>query len=174
MYDFWYNYIKHKYNDKAQLQMTDTDSLLFSCETEDIYRDMQASLDYFDTSNYPKGHELHSDLRKMALGKWKDENASKPISEFVGLRSKMYSFLCDGNKEEKRAKGISKVTVKKELRHDCYKKVLFDETSKVSSMHSLRSHRHELFGETIRKTGLSAACDKRYLLNEIESYSYGH
>ena len=161
VYDFWYNYIKNKYNDKAQLQMTDTDSLLFSCETEDIYRDMQASLDYFDTSNYPKGHGLQSDQRKMVLGKWKDENASKPISEFVGLRSKMYSFLWDGNKEEKRAKGIAKVTVKKELRHDCYKKVLFDETSKVSSMPSLRSHRHELFGETIRKTGLSAVCLKK-------------
>ena len=37
----------------------------------------------------------------------KDETAGKPIKEFVGLRSKMYSLLVDG-KEKKTAKGIKK------------------------------------------------------------------
>lgn len=54
MSDFWYNYIKKKYEHSAKLQMTDTDSLLFSCETEDIYRDMASSVEFFDTSDYPK------------------------------------------------------------------------------------------------------------------------
>lgn len=144
MYDFWYNFIKEKYKDGAKLQMTDTDSLLFSCETNDIYEDMKASLDYFDTSDYPGQHFLQSDKNKKVLGKFKDETVGKPISEFVGLRSKMYSFLCDGNVEEKRAKGIAKVTVKKELKHDHYKTILFDESSMICSMSSLRSRRHEL------------------------------
>ena len=173
MYDFWYNYIKKKYKNSAQLQMTDTDSLLFSCETEDIYNDMKASMDYFDTSDYPKEHALHSDINKKVLGKMKDETNGKPISEFVGLRSKMYSFLCD-EKEEKRAKGIAKATVKKDLKHVNYKDTLFNETSMVSSMSTLRSHKHELFGETIQKTGLSAFDDKRYLLDAVQSYAYGH
>ena len=173
MYDFWYGYIKKRYGDKAQLQMTDTDSFLFYCETDDIYQDMLLSMELFDTSDYPTDHILHSDRNKKSLGKMKDEVNGHAISEFVGLRSKMYSFICD-NKEEKRAKGISKVTVKKDLKHEHYKLALFEETKKVSSMTSLRSHRHELFCENINKTGLSAFDDKRYLLNSVESYAYSH
>lgn len=173
MYDFWYNYIKKKYEKSAQLQMTDTDSVLFSCETNDIYEDMKSAMEYFDTSDYPESHMLYNEWNKKVLGKMKDETNGKPINEFVGLRSKMYSFLCD-NKEEKRAKGIAKATVKKDLKHECYKNTLFDETSMVSSMSSLRSHKHELYGETIQKTGLSAFDDKRYLLDAVKSYAYGH
>lgn len=173
MYDFWYNYIKKKYKHTAQLQMTDTDSVLFSCDTDDLYEDMKDSIEYFDTSDYSTEHFLHSDLNKKVLGKMKDETNGKPISEFVGLRSKMYSFLCN-DKEEKRAKGIAKATVKKELKHGHYKNTLFNETSMVSSMSSLRSHKHQLFGETIQKTGLSAFDDKRFLIDAVHSYAYGH
>ncbi|MCG7879166.1 MAG: hypothetical protein N0C90_22950 [Candidatus Thiodiazotropha endolucinida] len=174
MYDFWYNYIKEKYKQAAQLQMIDTDSLFFACETSDIFVDMKESIDYFDTSDYPREHFLHSDSNKKVLGKMKDETNGKPISEFVGLRSKMYSFICDDNTEEKRAKGISKVTVRKELRHDHYRAVLMNETNMTSSMTSLRSYKHELFAETIQKTGLSAFDDKRYLMDAARSYAYGH
>jgi hypothetical protein len=153
--------------------MTDTDSLLFYCETADIYEDMRTSLKLFDTSDYPLDHPTYSDRNKKELGKMKDETNGVPISEFIGLRSKMYSFLCD-KKEEKRAKGIAKITVKKDIRHEHYREVLFQETQKVSSMISLRSHQHELFCENVRKTGLSAFDDKRYLINNVESYAYGH
>ena len=37
MYDFHYNYIKKKYNDKAKLLFTDTDSLTHEIETEEIF-----------------------------------------------------------------------------------------------------------------------------------------
>ena len=175
VFDFWYNFIKKKYKDTAKLLMTDTDSLLFSCETKDIYEDMKESLDYFDTSEYPKQHMLFSDSNKKIVGKWKDETKGKPILEFVGLRSKIYSFVCEGDREEnKRAKGIAKETVKKELKHAHYKATVFDETSMVSSMAAMRSHKHELFVEKIQKTGLSAFDDKRYLVDAVKSYSYGH
>lgn len=173
-FSFWYNNIKKKYKNMAQLLMTDTDSLLFSCETEDIYQDMKASLDDFDTSDFPKEHELYSDVNKKIVGKWKDETNGKPISEFVELRSKMYSFVCDGDREEKRAKGVAKVIVKKELKHAFYRTVVFEGTSMISSMTSLRGHKHELFGEKIQNTGLSAFDDKRYLVDAVKSYSYGH
>ena len=173
MYYFWYGYIKRKYGNKAQLQMTVTDSLLFYCQTDDIYQDMLLSIEMFDTSYYPVDHMLQSDHNKKSLGKMKDETNGQPISEFIGLRSKMYSFTCN-NTEEKRAKGVSKVTVKKELKHEHYKSVLFTQTKKVSSMTSLRSHRHELFCENNFKTGLSPFDDKRFLRNSVESYAYSH
>ena len=38
MYNFHHNYIKKKYNDKAELLFTDTDSLTYEIETEDVYK----------------------------------------------------------------------------------------------------------------------------------------
>ena len=45
MYDFHYIYIKKKYNDKAKLLFTDTDSLRYEIETEDAYKDFLSDKD---------------------------------------------------------------------------------------------------------------------------------
>ena len=58
MYEFWYDYIKPKYGDKARLCYTDTDSLIIYVETEDFYKDIAGDVEkWFDTSNYDKNDE---------------------------------------------------------------------------------------------------------------------
>ena len=52
MYDLYYNYLKKKYGSEVQLQMTDTDSFLLDCQTEDIYADMKEEESLFDFSEY--------------------------------------------------------------------------------------------------------------------------
>ena len=37
MYEFWYNYVKPKYNKKAKLCYMDTNSFIVYIKTEDIY-----------------------------------------------------------------------------------------------------------------------------------------
>ena len=37
MYEFWYNYIKPKYGEKAKLNYMDTDIFIVYIKTEDIY-----------------------------------------------------------------------------------------------------------------------------------------
>ena len=41
MFDFHYNYIKKKYGQKAELLMTDTDSLMYLIQTDDVYYDIK-------------------------------------------------------------------------------------------------------------------------------------
>ena len=54
MYNFHYNYIKNKYGDKAMLLFTDTDSLTYEIETEDVYNDFWEDKEKFDNSDYPE------------------------------------------------------------------------------------------------------------------------
>ncbi|GFR18461.1 uncharacterized protein TNCT_171031 [Trichonephila clavata] len=110
MYNFHYNHIKKRYMDKANLLFTDTDSLTYEIETEDIYKDMGENLNIYDTSDYPQDHALYSEKNKKRISCFKDEINSKPIIEFVGLRAKMYSMLT-ADSEKKTAKGVSKVAI---------------------------------------------------------------
>ena len=40
MYEFWYDYIKPKYNDKVKLCYMDMDSFIMSIKTNDFYNDI--------------------------------------------------------------------------------------------------------------------------------------
>ena len=51
MYEFWYDYIKPKYQEKAKLCYMDTDSFIIRIETEDFYEDIVQDINkWFDTS----------------------------------------------------------------------------------------------------------------------------
>ena len=86
MYDFHYNYIKKKYGNKAKLLFTDTDSLTYEIEAEDVYQDFWNDKDKFDNSDYPISSPYFDKTNKNVIGKFKDEAAGVPICEFVGLR----------------------------------------------------------------------------------------
>ena len=98
MYDFHYNYIKKEYGSRAKLLFTDTDSLTYEIETEDVYKDLWKRKELFDNSDYPKGSPYKFQENKKVIGKFKDESCSKIISEFVGLRSKMYFYIMEDGK----------------------------------------------------------------------------
>ncbi|HRP37928.1 MAG TPA: hypothetical protein PLS50_09045, partial [Candidatus Dojkabacteria bacterium] len=101
MYDFHYNTMKPRYGDNLKLLFTDTDSLCYEITTEDVYQDMKQNQNSYDFSEYPQTHPLFSAENKKIIGKFKDETNGTPIHEFVGLRSKLYSFkLFDAEKNK--------------------------------------------------------------------------
>ena len=104
-YDFHYNYIKRKYDTK--LLFTDTGSLVYEIKTNDVYEDFYKDNDLFDFSDYPKDSKFFDLVNKKDIGKMKDKFKRK-ISEFVGLKSKMYSLIDVDNEENKKAKGVNK------------------------------------------------------------------
>ena len=178
MYDFHYNYIKPKYGVKAKLLFTDTDSLMYEIETEDFYKDISEDVkDRFDTSDYPENHPsgIPTGINKKVLGMFKDEAAGKIIKEFVGLRSKLYSFKMDEGKESKKCKGIKKQVVESSISHEDYKTCLRTGKEQLRKQNILRSYEHEVFTEEVNKVALSALDDKRYILGDgVHTLAWGH
>ena len=178
MYDFHYNYIKSKYADKAKLLFTDTDSLMYEIETEDFYKDISGDVkDRFDTSDYPENHPsgIPTGENKKVLGMMKDEVAGKIIKEFVGLRSKLYSFVMDDGGETKKCKGIKKQVVESSIRHEHYKTCLTTGKELLRKQNILRSYDHEVYTEEVNKVALSALDDKRHILSDgMDTLALGH
>ena len=163
MYDFYYNYIKKKYNDRAKLLFTDTDSLTYEIETVDAYKDFWTDKDMFDSSDYPENSPYYYNTNKKIIGKFKDEACGIPITEFVGLKSKMYSYVKDNEKGGETAKGIKKNVIKNNIRHEDYKRTLLNEEQMHHKMKTIRSQRHQLGSYEINKVSLSCCDDKRYI-----------
>ncbi|XP_068752898.1 uncharacterized protein [Montipora capricornis] len=175
MYDFHYNYIKQKYGSKAKLLFTDTDSLTYEIETSDVYQDFWNDKDKFDNSDYPEDSPYFNKENKKVIGKFKDEVSGVPIREFIGLRSKMYSYMKDNDKGGKTAKGIKKNIIKKNITHENYKNVLFNNKQMHHTMKTIRSNLHQLGSYELNKVSLSCFDDKRYIHNNgVTSYAYGH
>ena len=174
MYDFHYNYIKEKYGDKAKLFFTDTDSVTYEIEAEDVYRDFWNDKDRFDNSDYPENSPYFDKTNKKVIGKFKDEACGIPITEFVGLRSKMYSYIKDNYKGGKTAKGIKKNIIKNNIKHTDYKNVLLENKQMQHTMKTIRSSKHQLGSYEINKVSLSCFDDKRYIYNGIQSLAYGN
>jgi len=88
MYDFHYNYIREKYKDKAKLLFTDTDSLIYHIETEDVYADIRNDVDrWFDTSDYKEDYpsRIRTEINKKVPGKFRDEARGQQVEEVVAL-----------------------------------------------------------------------------------------
>ena len=125
MYQFWYDHLKQKYDNKIELIYADTDSFVIEVETEDIYKDMFENKDLYDFSEYPTDHPNYNIVNKKVLGKFKDELNGKIITEFCVLKPKMYSYeyidnhtILNNNKH----KGIKTIV---DLKHNEYKRALY-------------------------------------------------
>ena len=93
MYEFWYDYMKPKYNNNVKLCYMDTDSFIMDLKTNDFYKDIANDVENrFDTSNYEVKMPLPMGKNKKIIGLMKDELSGKIITEFVTLRPKTYSY----------------------------------------------------------------------------------
>ena len=91
MYEFWYDYMKPKYDNDVKLCYMDTDSLVMNIKTEDFYKDIANDVKKrFDTSNYEVDRPLPTGKNKKVISLMKDELGGKIITEFVTLRPKTY------------------------------------------------------------------------------------
>ena len=119
MYDFHYKYILKRYpGHKSRLAFTDTDPLMYEIEAEDIYKDFYEDKHVFDNSDYSESSTFHLIDNEKVIGNMKDEAAGCPITEFVGLRGKMYSYTKDNGTCDRTVKGVKKSIIKKVISHE--------------------------------------------------------
>ena len=180
MYDFHYNVMKKKYGKNIELCFTDTDSFLYHIKTNDVYKDILQMKDKFDLSEYPKDSEMYDPTNKKVIGKFKDEVPVGTITEFVGLKAKMYStkIYINDNKysEKKRGKGISKHFMKKHISHENYRNaILGNDGMQNAQFKTIRAVNQKLYTFDISKTGLCVYDDKRIVLDDgITTLAIGH
>ena len=176
MYEFWYDYIKPKYGDKARLCYMDTDSFVMNIKTEDFYKDIASDVErWFDTSNYNKkdNRPLPIGKNKKVIGLFKDELAGKSIVEFCALRAKAYAYKLDDDTEMKKAKGTKKCIVKREIIFENYKGSLFNNEVIIRSQQRFRSYNHKVYTEEVNKIALSSNDDRRLqTFDRVTRYPY--
>ena len=178
MYEFWYDYIKAKYGDKAKLCYMGNDSFFIYIETEDFYKNLACDVErWLDTSNYDE-----NDKRPLPVGKNKripgffnDELGGKIMKEFVVLRAKTYAYLMDNDdNEKKKAKGTKKSVIKREVMFGNYKDSLFNDQIILKSQQRFKSDYHEVYTEEVYKIALGSNDDKRLqTVDKITTYPYG-
>jgi hypothetical protein len=86
-------------------------------KTDDFYSDMKSVINEFDTSDYPKDNVYGLPLiNKKILGKFKDELNGQVMSEFIGLRAKLYAHkVFETEIETKKDKGIKKCVIQNNI-----------------------------------------------------------
>ena len=217
MYEFFYDKLKTFYNKPNQVTLlySDTDSFIVNINTHDVYMDMlqPTMIDEFDFSSYssdsiqfsnvPNFNEIQMRSLKV-LGKMKDELGDFVMDEFVGLRSKLYSYTiqlpvtakpidntqfyklikdpCFGDRVlymKIVAKGVREYVQEKHISFTHYinllKKLESGEVKKVTVRQTqIRSKDHNLSTQSVRKVALSACDTKRYLVDAINTLPFGH
>ena len=171
MHEFYYDYMKPKFNKYLHLCYMGTDSLVYHIKTEDFYADIANDMEKrFDTSGYIPGRALPIGKNKKVIRLKKDELGATIMTEFVLLRPKLYSYKkLDGTEtpngphfvEDKKCKGIKKCVVKKTLKFEDYRNCLFEDSTEYRSQLMCQSIRHEIFTLEVNKVASNKNDDKR-------------
>ena len=176
-YEFWYGYVKPKYQDNAKLCYMDTDSFIIRIKTEDFYKDITDDVKkWFDLSNYDEDDKrpLPIGKNKKVIGLFKYELGGKIMIDFIGLRTKTWSYLMDNGSEHKKAKGAKKCVIKQGLRFENYKDCSFNNKTILKSQQRFKSDYHNVYTEQINKIALNSNDDKRLrTFDKVTTYPYG-
>lgn len=151
---------------------------------------MKENLERYDTSNYPIDNIFGiPHANKKVPGVFKDELNAQIMTEFVGARSKMYAVKADevkrlsdgrikkakGAEKMKKAKGVKRYVLKKEITFDDYLDCIRNKNIIVKNQNSIRAKNHKVFTIQQKKIALSPFDNKRYILeNNVDTLPWGH
>ena len=158
MYEFWYDYVKPKYEQNAKLCYMDTESFIIHIKTEHVYKDIADDVEkWFDTSNYSEDDKrpLLRGMNKKVIRLMKDVLGGKIATEFEALRPKTYSYLMDDGKSNKKAKRTKAYVIKQRLKFNDYKNCLINNEIILKSQQRFKSEAHNKCTEEINKIAVT-------------------
>jgi hypothetical protein len=192
MMKFHYNTIQKNFKDKHNLIYSDTDSLVYSIEHDDIYEWIKQNPNEFDLTD------------SKVIGKFKDEMGGLVMKEFIALNPKVYSIITQHEEEKKEIKdkfnpdtgkvgfevikhkvyhenynkktlkGVSKVVVKNEINNQDYIKVLETNEPEYRKVMGFRSYNHEIYTVLSKKKALTSFYDKMQMIDSINNVPFGY
>ncbi|XP_074028853.1 uncharacterized protein [Leptinotarsa decemlineata] len=205
IYDFHYGYMRHRFGVNCVILYTDTDSLIYEISNQDPYEIIRQDCHkFFDTSDYPSNNQFNVPLvNKKVLGMMKDENNAVPMTDYVGLRSKLYTtrvlmtedsinkkrqqLVNDGYDEDeinqiisclgvtKKAKGVKSSVVENKITFDDYVNCLNNWKNMSVTQNLIRSDKHQVHSIAQYKIALSPEDDKRYIIPDSHNtLPWGH
>ncbi|XP_031359107.1 uncharacterized protein LOC116182706 [Photinus pyralis] len=205
IYSFHYDYMMDRFGDNCTVLYTDTDSLIYEIREQDPYMAIKSDcFKYYDTSDYDPNNPYGIPLvNKKVLGMMKDENNGQIMTDYVGLRSKLYTTKVLSTKDDliklqqkleaeeydedeiatviknygltKKAKGIKKSVVETKITFDDYVECLETYKRKTTSQNLIRTDKHQVYSITQSKIALSLEDDKRYLIpDSFNTLPWGH
>ena len=146
MYEFWYDYIKPKYQN-MQCYVIWIQILYYSYQKRIFYEDIAGDVEErFDTSDYEVNRPLSTGKNNKVIGLMKDELGGSIMTEFDALRPKAYLYLIDdcnsdafATKINKKAKGTKRCVLKRILKFNDYKDSLFKNEIILKSQQRFKS-----------------------------------
>ena len=174
IYEFWYEYIKPKYQNNAKLCYMDT-GFIINIKTEDFYEDIPNYVEkIYDTSNYEVNRQLPRGKNKKVIGLMKDELGGKIMTEFAAIRPKTYSYVMDDGNSDRKAKRKKIWAKKRRLKFNDFKDCLLNNEIILKSQQRLKREAHNVHTEEVNKIVLSSNDDKRLqTFHRITSYPSG-
>ncbi|KYQ60536.1 hypothetical protein ALC60_00404 [Trachymyrmex zeteki] len=175
LYEF-HEYMAPLFRDKCKIMYMDTDSLIYHVECDDVYDIMKRDINRFDTSDYSVDNAYGIPLaNKKVPGLMKDDNNSIIMTDFVGLRAKMYALRVQRKKDTKKAKGVKSSIVTKSITFEDYTRCLNDAIEMTRKQSCIRSKLHEVYTILETKIALSPHDDKRYIVSgSTNTLPWGH
>lgn len=176
MYEFHYGFMKTIYQNNINLLYTDTDSFIYNISCDNFYNEMKKHSDKFDTSDYKNDNQFEIiRLNKKIPGLMKDENNGEIMTEFVGLRSKMYSIKINNKDGIRKSKGVKKNVINTKLSFESYLNCILHHCNLTEKQHTILSKKHRVYSIEQMKNVLDPFDDKRYILdNFIDTLAWGH
>ena len=76
-----------QYGDKAEMLLTDTDSLTYKVEAENVYENFCKNKELFDFGNYLKYSKYYNNSNNLVISKVKDETWSVLSKRFCRIKT---------------------------------------------------------------------------------------
>jgi hypothetical protein len=115
---------------------------------------------------------LYDRTNKNRPGLVKDEAMGGIITEFVSLKSKMYSYTLEGGEEKKKHKGVKDQCA---IKHADYLHCLRNMAQTYASFSTIRNQNHSIYIMDCNKKALNAMDDKTYILDDgVNALCWGH